>query len=425
MNSLKVIFDVDTWQEIFGSIAKNKTRTVITVIGVLWGIFIYITLSGAAKGLDNGFDREFEDMAMNSMFVWPQRTSVPYAGFKVGRYPRFTLANVAQLKKQIPEIQYIAPRNARGVFGGSPPASVVYKEISRTYNIYGDFPDYTKISTKKIYKGGRFINEQDQENQRKVCVIGERTQEELFDEDENPLGKYIRINNVYFQVIGVHKYLEGGGFESDGDIFIPFNTFRNLYNSGEEVDWFTIAAYDDADVVAVEKNVKDVLKKIHKVAPEDERAFGSFNIGEVFNRISGFANGITFLSLVVGLATIFAGVIGIGNILLISVKERTKELGVRRALGATPNEVRIQILLESVFLTVIAGVFGIILGAGVLAIINLFTQDLSDFPYTNPTVPIPLVIGALTTMVLLGTLIGLIPAQRAVSIKPIDALREE
>ncbi len=425
MNSLKVIFDFDTWQEIFGSIAKNKTRTVITVIGVLWGIFIYITLSGAAKGLDNGFDREFEDMAMNSMFVWPQRTSVPYAGFKVGRYPRFTLTNVAQLKKQIPEIQYIAPRNARGVFGGSPPASVVYKEISRTYNIYGDFPDYTKISTKKIYKGGRFINEQDQENQRKVCVIGERTQEELFDEKENPLGKYIRINNVYFQVIGIHKYLEGGGFETDGDIFIPFNTFRNLYNSGEEVDWFTIAAYDDADVVAVEKNVKDVLKKIHKVAPEDERAFGSFNIGEVFNRVSGFANGMTFLSLVVGLATIFAGVIGIGNILLISVKERTKELGVRRALGATPSEVRIQILLESVFLTVIAGVVGIILGAGVLAIINLFTQDLSNFPYTNPTVPIPLVIGALITMVLLGTLIGLIPAQRAVSIKPIDALREE
>ena len=239
------------------------------------------------------------------------------------------------------------------------------------------------------------------------------------------MGKYIRINNVYFQVIGVHKYLEGGGFETDGDIFIPFNTFRNLYNTGLEVDWFIIAAYADADVVAVEKNVKDVLKKIHKVAPEDDRAFGSFNLGEVFNRISGFANGMTFLSLVVGLATIFAGVIGIGNILLISVKERTKELGVRRALGATPGEVRTQILLESVFLTFIAGVVGIILGAAVLAIINLVTQDLSDFPYTNPTVPIPLVLGALFTMVILGTLIGLIPAQRAVSIKPIDALREQ
>ena len=425
MNSLKVIFDFDTWQEIFGSIAKNKIRTVITVIGVLWGIFIYITLSGAAKGLDNGFEREFEDMAMNSMFVWPQKTSVPYSGFKVGRSPRFTISNVEDLKRQIPEIQYIAPRNARGVFGGSLPASVVNNEISRTYNIYGDFPEYTKIATKKIYKGGRFINGEDQRNNRKVCVIGERTKEELFDEDEDPLGNYIRINNVYFQVIGVHKYIEGGGFETDGDIFIPFNTFRNLYNTGEYVDWFTIAAYADADVVAIEKKVKDILKKIHKVAPEDERAFGSFNIGEVFNRISGFANGMTFLSLVVGLATILAGVIGIGNILLISVKERTKELGVRRALGATPGEVRIQILLESVFLTLIAGIVGIILGAAVLAIINFATQNQSDFPYTNPTVPIPLVLGALVTMVVLGTLIGLIPAQRAVSIKPIDALREE
>lgn len=425
MNSLKVIFDFDTWQEIFGSIAKNKIRTIITVIGVLWGIFIYITLSGAAKGLDNGFDREFENMAMNSMFVWPQLTSVPYAGFKVGRSPRFTISNVKELKQRIPEIKFIAPRNARGVFGGSEPASVVHKEISRTYNIYGDFPEYTKISTKKIYKEGRFINEQDQIHHRKVCVIGERTQEELFDEDENPVGKYIRINNVFFQVIGVHKYIEGGGFETDGDIFIPFNTFRKLYNTGEEVDWFTIAAYEDADVIAVEKNVKDVLKKIHKIAPEDDRALGSFNLGEVFNRISGFANGMTFLSLVVGLATILAGVIGIGNILLISVKERTKELGVRRALGATPGEVRIQILLESVFLTLIAGIVGIILGAAVLAIINLATNDLSDFPYTNPTVPIPLVLGALATMVVLGTLIGLIPAQRAVSIKPIDALREE
>ena len=175
----------------------------------------------------------------------------------------------------------------------------------------------------------------------------------------------------------------------------------------------------------MEKNVKDVLKKIHSVAPEDDRAFGSFNIGELFGRISGFAKGMTFLSLVVGLATILAGVIGIGNILLISIKERTKELGVRRALGATPGEVRVQILLESIFLTLTAGIVGIILGAGVLAIINFFTQDLTNFPYTNPTVPIPLVVGALIIMVVLGTLIGLIPAQRAVSIKPIDALREE
>ena len=424
MNSLKIIFDYDTWQEIFGSIAKNKTRTVVTIIGVLWGIFIYITLSGSAKGLDNGFDREFQDMAMNSMFVWPQSTSIPYAGFKIGRSPRLTIQNVKTLKQQVPEIQYIAPRNARGVRSG-PPASVVYGDISRTYNIYGDYPEYTEISTKKIYKGGRFINNSDITNKRKVCVIGERTKKELFEKDDNPVGKFIRIDNVYFQVVGVHKYNPGGGFETDGDIFIPFETFRNLYNTGDKVNWFVIAAYDNADVIAVEKKVKKALKRIHNVSPDDERAFGSFNLGELFNRIKGFADGMTFLSLVVGMATIIAGVIGIGNILLISVKERTKELGVRRALGATPAEVRIQIVLESIFLTLIAGVLGIILGAVALATINFFTQDLADFPYTNPTVPTLLVLGALLIMTVMGTLIGLIPAQRAVSIKPIDALREE
>ena len=424
MNSLKIIFDYETWQEIFNSIAKNKTRTIVTIIGVLWGIFIYITLSGSAKGLDNGFDREFQDMAMNSMFVWPQSTSIPYAGFKIGRSPRLTIQNVKTLKQQVPEIQFIAPRNARGVRSG-PPASVVYGDISRTYNIYGDYPEYTEISTKKIYKGGRFINNSDIKNKRKVCVIGERTKEELFEEDENPVGKFIRIDNVYFQVVGVHKYNPGGGFETSGDIFIPFETFRNLYNTGDKVNWFVIAAYDNADVIAVEKKVKKTLKRIHKVSPDDERAFGSFNLGELFNRIKGFADGMTFLSLVVGMATIIAGVIGIGNILLISVKERTKELGVRRALGATPAEVRIQIVLESIFLTLIAGVLGIILGAVALATINFFTQDLTNFPYTNPTIPTLLVLGALLMMTVMGTLIGLIPAQRAVSIKPIDALREE
>ncbi|MEN8767973.1 MAG: ABC transporter permease [Candidatus Arcticimaribacter sp.] len=425
MNSLKIIFDRDTWQEIFGSIQKNKVRTIITVIGVLWGIFIYITLSGSAKGLDNGFEREFENIAMNSMFVWAQSTSLPYEGFKTGRNPQLKLKDAQTLRNNVPEIQFIAPRNVRGVFDGTSGSQIIRGTKSGTYNVYGDFPEYTKIATKKIYNGGRFINQSDIDNARKVCVIGERTQKELFEADEEPVGKFVRIDDIYFQIIGVHKYVQGGGFESDGDVFIPFATFRKLYNTGENVEWFTIAAYDDADVIQVEKDVKQTLKRIHRVSPKDERAFGSFNLGEVFNRIMGFARGMTFLSLIVGIATIIAGVIGIGNILLISVKERTKELGVRRALGATPAEVRMQIILESVFLTTVAGIFGIVLGAFVLAGINAGTANLDDFPYTNPTVPISFVLGALAIMVSLGTLIGLIPAQRAVSIKPIDALREE
>ena len=425
MNSLKIIFDRDTWQEIFSSIQKNKVRTIITVIGVLWGIFIYIALSGAAKGLDNGFERQFENVAMNSMFVWAQSTSIPYEGFKTGRNPQLKIQDVRTLRNTIPEIQFIAPRNAKGVFDGGGGSQMVRGSKSGTFTIYGDFPEYTKIATKKIYDGGRFVNQADIDEERKVCVIGERTQKELFDEDEQPVGQYIRVDDIYFQVIGVHKYIEGGGFESDGDVFIPFSTYKKLYNTGDNVDWFTIAAFDDADVIAVEEQVKQTLKRIHRVSPKDERAFGSFNLGEIFGRIMGFSQGMTFLSLIVGIATIIAGVIGIGNILLISVKERTKELGIRRALGATPAEVRIQIILESVFLTFVAGVFGIILGAFVLSGIDAATANMTDFPYTNPTVPISFVLGALAIMVTLGTLIGLIPAQRAVSIKPIDALREE
>ncbi|HLU85758.1 MAG TPA: ABC transporter permease, partial [Vicingaceae bacterium] len=292
------------------------------------------------------------------------------------------------------------------------------------YNVYGDFPVVVKIATKDIFDGGRFLNEEDISQSRKVCVIGERTQRELFEEGESPIGQFIKIDNSYFQVVGVHKFVQGGGFEDDGDIYIPFTTFRKLYNTGENVGWLAIAAHKDADVIEVEKRVKEVLKQQHSVAPEDERAIGSFNLGEIFNKVQGFSKGLTLLSLIVGIATILAGVIGIGNILLISVKERTKELGVRRALGATPNEVKGQIILESIFLTLVSGILGIVLGALVLAGIDAGTQEV-DFPYTNPTVPIPYIIGALMIMIILGTLIGLIPAQRAVSIKPIDALREE
>ncbi|WP_339712251.1 ABC transporter permease [uncultured Kriegella sp.] len=420
---MRFLFDRNTWQEIFGSIGKNKIRTIITIVGVLWGIFIYITLSGASKGMDNGFERMFETIARNSMFVWAQSTSMPNEGFKTGRQLQLKLGDAIMIENRIPEVQYIAPRNVKGFFG-STPARVGRGKESGSYPVFGDFPSFTKIAPKKIYDGGRFLNDEDIEKARKVCVIGERTEKELFKKGEKTIGGFIEIDDVFFQVVGVHKFDASGGFGGDGDIFIPFATFKKLYNTGDNVGWFSIAAYDDVDVVKVEENIKNLLKNIHHVHPDDERAFGSFNLGEQFGKIIGFAKGITFLSLIVGIATILAGVIGIGNILLISVKERTKELGVRRALGATPKEVRSQIILESVFLTMIAGIMGIILGAGTLSLISRMTKDI-DFPYTNPTVPIPYVFGALLIMVVLGTLIGLIPAQRAVSIKPIDALREE
>ena len=423
---MKSIFDRDIWQEIFGSISQNKLRTLITIIGVLWGIFLYILLSGIAKGVDNGFEERFERISSNSLFVWTQNTSIPYGGFKIDRSWNIKLKDVESLKKEIPEIQYIAPRIQKGNFG-SQGANVINGNRSGTYNIYGDFPILKVVSQKDIYDGGRFINELDIKQQRKVCVIGERTQKELFNDDVNPIGKYININSIYFKVIGIHKFIDegGGSFANDGDIHVPFSTFKRLYNTGDVVGFLLIAGYENIDILKVEEKVKKQLKKIHRLHPEDNRAIGAFNLGALFTRIKNFANGMSFISLIIGVATILAGVIGIGNILLISVKERTKEIGIRRAIGASPNHIRKQIILESVFLTLIAGIIGIILGAFILYLINTATQNLEDIPFTNATVPLNYIFVALLMMVGLGTLIGFIPAEKAISIKPIDALRDE
>ena len=420
------IFDKDTWQEIFGSIGQNKLRTVITIIGVLWGIFLYILLSGIAKGVDNGFEQRFERISSNSLFVWTQNTSIPYSGFKIDRKWNIKLNDVETLKMEIPEIKNIAPRIQKGNWG-SQGASVTNGKRNGIYNIYGDYPILKVVSQKDIYDGGRFINHLDIKEERKVCVIGERTKKELFSDDINPIGKYININNIYFKVIGIHKFVDegGGSFADDGDIHVPFSTFKRLYNTGDKVGFLLIAGFDDVNILKVERQVKNLLKKIHSVHPDDERAIGAFNLGALFTRIKNFANGMSFISLVIGVATIIAGVIGIGNILLISVKERTKEIGIRRAIGASPNHIRKQIILESVFLTVVAGIIGIILGAFVLYVINIATQNLEDIPFTNATVPLNYIFAALLMMIGLGTLIGFVPAEKAISIRPIDALRDE
>ena len=424
MNNLKKIFDADTWDEIFESISKNRTRTIITTIGVFWGIFIYIALAGSATGLENGFDDAFSGLSKNSMGVWVQSTSIPYKGFEEGRRFPFRLSDVDYLKDRVPEIEYISPGLQAGAFSGSPPR-VTRGIKSDNFNLFGNFPTQANISVIKIYDGGRYINDEDIKYERKGPVIGEGTQERLFDQDEDPIGQNIIINDVNFKVVGIEKFSEGQGFGSDSDITIPYTTFARMYNRGDRFGFMFLSGYDYVNPKNLEETVLDNLKVLKTVSPDDDRAFGTFNIGSLFESIIKFTSGMIFLSLVVGIATIFAGVIGIGNIMLIAVKERTNELGIRRALGATPGQVKVQIVLESVFLTIIAGIIGIIVGALLLFLINIGTANLEDFPFTNPTVPLAIVFGAFATMVTLGTLIGLIPAERAVSIKPIEALREE
>ena len=419
---MKFIFDKDSWQEIFGSIKKSKLRTAITVIGVLWGVFLFITLLGAAKGMENGFDREFKNLATNSIFLWAERTERPYKGFQRGRRMRLKIQDTEAIKKQIPEVQFVVPRNVQGVFGG-PPASVKRKTNTKTYKLFGDYPMLDNVNKVKIIDG-RFINVNDINSERKVCVIGEKIVDELFKKDEKPVGDFLEINGSFFQVVGTYKDT-GNSFEGDDSIYIPFSTYRKINNTGENIGWMVIAANKDADIVEVEKNAKAILKRRHSVHPDDERAFGAFNLGEMFAKIIGFVTGIKFLTWFVGISTLIAGVIAIGSILLITVKERTKEIGIRRAVGATPSKIRGQIVLESVFLTLLAGILGIIFAGFVLMIVNATLAGGDGIPFVNPTVNVGVALGAVAALVTFGSLIGMIPAQRAVMIRPIEALREE
>ncbi|WP_299219623.1 ABC transporter permease [uncultured Aquimarina sp.] len=420
---MKFIFERDTWQEIYGAIRKNKIRTIITVIGVTWGVFLFVVLLGMAKGLDNSFRSQFNDFATNTMFLWGQQTSMPNNGFKRGRGMQLTLDDVEALESQVSDIEYIAPRNVTGQWG-TPPGQFVRGSKSGAFKVFGDYPTIDKVSKKKIFDGGRFINEEDIKYERKVCVIGEDIYKQFYDKEEEAIGDFVKINGIYFKVIGVYKPTQQG-FEGDDSIFLPFTTFQTIFNQGRNISWMVITAKADKNIVNTEAKIKTALKRMHDVHPDDDQAFGSFNLGEEVAKVNGFLSGMRLITYIVGIATLIAGVIAIGNVLLITVKERTREIGVRRALGATPAEIRGQIMLESIMLTFIAGLIGFVFGTIVLWGVNSAIGNSDDVPILNPTVDFFAVVGALLSIVLLGTIIGLIPAQKAVSIKPIEALREE
>lgn len=423
---MNILLKKDTWQEIYYSLKNNKLRTFLTMIGVGWGMFLYVVLLGSAKGMENGFDKLFSGFATNSIFLWAQNTSIPYGGFPKGRSMMLKLSDVDLLKRKIPEIDYISPQNSRGSFTGTPGETMSKNGKNATYSLTGDYPIGNKISEKKLIFG-RYINDADVSGNKNVVVIGEEMYENFFDskKKENPLGQSINIKGIFFNVIGVFRVRKGGGFENDRTAFIPLSTYTKMYNAGDQIDMFAIVSKPNVDVSVVEELVKTELKAKNQVSPEDTNAFGSFNLGKEFKKLTGFLTGMQLLTIIVGTLTILAGVIAISNILLITVKERTKEIGIRRALGAKPSEVRNQILLESVVITLSSGILGFIFGIFVLMIFNALTQNQDQFPFYNPTVNYGNVFAAMSVMVILGLIIGMIPAQRAVKIRPIEALRSE
>ncbi len=409
------IFDRDTWQEIFDGISKNKVRTGITVIGVMWGIFLLVVLLGAARGMENNFNKLFGNFATNSVFIWGQSTSKPFKGFQEGKRITLKMSDVEYIRSEIKGIEFVVPRYQTQ-------SKLVHKFKSTTLGVYGDYPLLDKVE-KKLLVYGRWLNQNDIDKKKKVCVLEDDTYKQLFDKDEYPIGEYIKINDVNYKVVGLYKNKIQMG--PGGGLHIPFSTFRQVYNRGNNIGWMMVTGKPDVDIKQMEADIKLMLKNLHKVHPEDGRAFGSFNLAKEIKKITGFLTGMQFLTWFVGIATLIAGVFAIGNILLITVKERTKEIGIRRALGAKPWEIKRHIILESIFLTSLAGALGIIAGGIVLMLIDKFFGSGDDAALVNPTVDIPVILIAFTTIVVLGTLIGLIPAQIAVSIKPIEALSDE
>jgi len=423
------LFDQDKWQEIFFALKKNKLRTFFTAFGVFWGIFMLIIMLGSGKGLNNGATQGMGDMATNAMFVWTQQTTVPYKGFPRGRRYNFNNDDTKALLDNIPEIEHLAPRlQIGGRHGGQGDNNVVRGDRTAAFTIQGDMPDYNLIDPVNIEQG-RFVNKFDIKSKRKNIVIGTRVYEEMFEKGENPIGESIRIQGVYFNVVGVFssKKNDRQAEEENSQIIMPFTTLQQTYNFGNIVGWYSITAKREYKASAVLSNVKTLLKSRHSIAPSDERAVGSFNLEEEFRKMTSLFTGIDALVWIVGIGTLLAGVIGVSNIMLIVVKERTKEIGIQRALGATPYQIKSQIILEAVFLTTIAGYIGLALGVGILELIStlLAQSGASGDMFNNPSVDFSKAITALIVLVFSGALAGLIPAQRAVQLKPIDALRDE
>jgi len=421
-----MIFDRDSWQEIAHTLKQNKLRSFLTAFGVFWGIFLLLIMSGAGRGLQNGAMDDFSDLATNSVFIWTRPTTIPYKGFPRGRRFYFNNDDIKALREQIPEIQYLGPRNQLGGHRGVTNVTRGLKDGA--FNINGDYPEYRLIKLMPIDRG-RFINNLDMRERRKVAVIGTRVREVLFEKEENPLGQYILVQGVYFKVVGVFSSNSEGdkAEEETQTVFIPFTTFQHAFNLGKRVMWFSITSRPDVPATVVEKKAIALLAERHQISPDDQTAFGRHNVEKDFRKMVNLFNGINILIWFVGTSTLIAGVIGVSNIMLIVVKERTREIGIRRAIGATPFNILMQIMSESVLLTSISGYIGLFSGVGIIELVSYAlsaTGSKIDY-FKNPEIDFKVAIIALSILVVSGMVAGLIPGQKAISIRPVEAIRVE
>lgn len=419
------MFDRDRWTEVYMALKSNKLRTFLTAFGVFWGIFMLIIMLGSGRGLENGVYYGMGDFATNSVFIWAQPTSKPYKGYKQGRTYNFTNEDTKAILDNVPEVKLLAPRiQARGGDGDN---NVIRGLKTGAFSILGDVPEVNQIDPVTI-TAGRFLNQVDINESRKIAIIGDRVIQVLFEKDENPIGEYIKLNGVFFQVVGTFKSMhsQGWGEWQDQCIFIPFTTLQKTYNYGNRVGHYSITSKSEYTATFVEEKVKSLLKRRHSIHPDDNRAIGSENIEKEFIQINNLFLGISGLIWIVGIGTLLAGIIGVSNIMLFIVKKRTKEIGIQRALGASPAMIISSILTESVVLTAFAGWFGLVFGVFLLEAMSKALEKGGDNTmFTNPEVDFHISIIALVILILAGVFAGIIPAKRAIEIRPIEAIRDE
>lgn len=418
----KKLFDSDLWEEIFDSLTKNKTRTFLTAFGIFWGIFMLVLLMGGGNGLKSMLGQNFAGFASNSGFMVSNTTSEPYKGFRKGRYWNIDLKDVERVKMFIPEVDICTPtiRN-----WGSRAKSTTH---SMGVQVCGEKADYNLVDNPKI-KYGRMLNDVDNLQHRKVCVIGSRIVEELFPElgkNGNPCGEYIMLDSISYMVVGVSGKSSGGiaiGGNATTQVHLPYTTMQQMYNKGDKVDILCLTAKDGYLMSDVQDKVEKLLKRTHAINPNDTQAIVKINAEAVFSMIDNLFKGVSILVWMIGLGTLFAGAIGVSNIMIVTVKERTTEIGIRRAIGATPSNVLTMIMAESIVLTLVAGMSGITFAVFILQAIENGAQ--AENPGSVFQISFGLALGAALMLSLLGIVAGLAPALRAMKIKPVDAMREE
>jgi putative ABC transport system permease protein len=416
------MIDLDSWHEVFSTLQKNVLRTTMTAWGVFWGTFMLVSMLGFGNGLEAGVNRNMLGFVANNVYAWGQQTSRAFGGLSPGRRVRLQTDD-ADAVRQLPGVVAVAPNIELG--GWREGTNVSYGDRTGNFGVRGEYPEFARVAVDRPYRG-RFVNEIDMDLRRKVAVIGEGVRRMLFGDDVDPIGHYINVRGIHFQVVGVIASEQPGdeGDRNNSSLIVPFTTFQAAFNTGGRVGAMAVRLSDIADSEQVERSIRNTLSARHRVHPEDTNAVGAFNLSKRHQRAQNMFRGIRAFVWFVCVATLMAGALGVSNIMLISVKERTREFGIRKALGATPASIIRLVLSEATVLTLLAGYLGVI--AGVLGL-ELTARWIGDGggPLGAPSIDLGVALVATAVIGACGMLAGVAPARHAARIHPVVALRSE